>query len=485
MLTSNPTPQKVSILFTSDEHGYITRQSKLQSEVTKARQANPEGTLLISCGDVFEGSSENGVLGLSASHDMLKTAGYDVATMGNHDFDRGAEVTRDWIKNIPVDMLVSNLKDATTGKLLPNTAPSKVYDLNGVKVGLIGVTTQETVSILPKEKLEGLSIEDPTSAVKVEVEKLKSQGIEVIGLVSHLGLPTDRKIADLVPELDFILGGHTHDFLEKPEQHGQTLIVHPGCFRQAIGHLDLDVDPITGQIERVDYKLVKGQDLPDDTGEVGNLATTLKAQVDHEMGKTVANIPNPLNFDPNILGDGMENTMSLAVEEQTGADLMMINQKGMRAPLKQGAVTLGDIYNVFPFDTKLVTIEMSADQAMSYFKDSFNRLDQTSLGLSAMPMCYANDVQSHEPMLVVNAPTGHLPARVQPAVKSSKETNCATEIGVVDGSVQVKVATLDFLLDGGLNYFEPGSQSISEDHGTVRDSLRAYLTKHHPNETSA
>lgn len=485
MLTPNSPLQKVSLLFTSDEHGYITRQSKLQSEVHKARQANPDGTLLISCGDVFEGSSENGVLGLSASHDMLETAGYDVATMGNHDFDRGAEVARDWIKNIPTDMLVSNLKDSKTGELLPNTMPSKVYDLNGVKVGLIGVTTQETVSILPKEKLEGLSIEDPTTAVKVEVEKLKAQGIEVIGLVSHLGLPTDRKMADSVPELDFILGGHTHDFLDKPEQHGQTLIVHPGCFRQAIGHLDLDVDPTTGQIEHVEYKLVKGQDLPDDTGGVGHLATTLKAQVNHEMGKTVANLPNSLDFDPNVLGDGMEAIMSLAVEKMTGADLMMINQKGMRASLEQGPVALGDIYNVFPFDNKLITVEMSADQAMSYFKDSFNRLDQTSLGLSAMPMCYANDVKSHESMLVVNAPTGHLPAGIQPALKSAKEAICATEIGVVDRNSTVKVATMDFLLDGGLNYFEPGSKFVSEEHGTVRDSLRTYLAEHYPNEADA
>lgn len=485
MLTPNSPPKKVSLLFTSDEHGYITRQSKLQSEVQKARQAHPDGTLLISCGDVFEGSSENGVLGLSASHDMLKAAGYDVATMGNHDFDHGTEVTRDWIKNIPTDMLVSNLKDSKTGELLPNTMPSKVYDLNGVKVGLIGATTQETISILPKEKLEGLMIEDPTTAVKAEVEKLKSQGIEVIGLVSHLGLPTDRKMADSVPELDFILGGHTHDFLDKPEQHGQTLIVHPGCFREAIGHLDLDVDPTTGQIEHVDYKLVKGQDLPEDTGKVGRLATTLKAQVDQEMNKVVAHLPTPLDFDPNVLGDGMEGIISLAVEEETGVDLMMINQKAMRAPLEQGPVTLGNIYNVFPFDSKLVTIDMNAAQAMTYFKESFNRLDQTSLALSEMPMCYANDVKSHDPMLVVNAPTGQLPTGVKPAIKGPREENCKTEIGVVDESSPVKVATIDFLLDGGLNYFDPDSKFVSEEHGIVRDSLRTYLTENYPNEANA
>lgn len=131
------TAHKVSLLFTSDEHGYVSRQSKLQGEVTATREANPDGTLLISCGDVFEGSAETGVLGLDASKKMLEVAGYDMMTLGNHDFDRGSEITRDWVKNAPCPVIVSNVVDTTTGQKLENTSPSKVIELNGVKVGLV------------------------------------------------------------------------------------------------------------------------------------------------------------------------------------------------------------------------------------------------------------------------------------------------------------------------------------------------------------
>ena len=480
MLTpSHPATAKVSLLFTSDEHGYISRQSKLQKDVSDARQANPEGTLFISCGDVFEGSAENGVLGVNASRTMLETAGYDVMTMGNHDFDRGPEVARSWIKESPCDVICSNLKDAATGQLLEHSSASKVYELNGVKVGLIGATTTESVTILPKSKLQGLAIEDPTVTVKAEVDKLKAEGVEVIGLVSHLGLPTDRKMADAVPELDFILGGHTHDALETPEKHGQTLIMHPGCFRKSLGHLDLDVDPTTGEIKNVDYKLVRGENGVEDGGPVGHLANKFRNEVDAAMGQVVATLPKTMTFDPNTLGEGMESLTSTAILKKTQADLVMLNQKGLRASLPQGEVKVGDVYNVFPFDNHLVTLDLTAEQALAYYSESFRRGDQTSFILPGgeSSIMVAVDRQTHEPQLVVNTRPDQVPAgyQAQPGQKT-----CATVTSLVPANTHLQVATIDFLLEGGLNYFTPGSQQIVHDHGSVRDALREHLTQEFP-----
>jgi 2',3'-cyclic-nucleotide 2'-phosphodiesterase (5'-nucleotidase family) len=481
MLELTTPSKKVSFLFTSDEHGYITRQAKLQQEVTRTREENPDGTLLISCGDVFEGSAENGVLGLEASRSMLDVAGYDLATLGNHDFDRGAQVTREWVEKLPCDVLVSNLKDAATGELLRHTVPSKVYELNGVKVGLIGATTQETATILPKAKLQGLEIEDPFVSVKAEVDRLKAQGVEVIGLVSHLGLPTDRKMADEVPELDFILGGHTHDALKTPEQHGQTVIVHPGCFRQAIGHLDLAVDPASGQVTGVDYKLVAGEGMPADEGAVGRLCQTFKADVESHMGQKVASLPRRFDYDPNLLGEGMEALLGSAVRQTTGADLMLVNQKGLRAALPQGEISVGDVYNVFPFDNHLVTTQMSVPAAIALLDESFRRQDQTSFAVGSSAYTYAVDRNTHQSMLVVNLEAGaELPQGVEPLTDSDVYRDCATQAGVVPASARVRVATVDFLLQGGLGYFEAGKTPIEHEYGTIRDVLQSHLQRTYP-----
>lgn len=476
MLTphSNLSPtQKVSLLFTSDEHGYVARQSHLQGEVAAARESNPEGTLLISCGDVFEGSAETGVLGLEASNTMLKVAGYDLMTLGNHDFDRGAEVTRDWVKNAPCPVIVSNVIDTATGEQLENTSPSKVVELNGVKVGLVGVTTQETIAILPKNKLEGLSITDPIAAVKQEVAKLKASGIQVIGLISHLGLPADHDMAKNVPDLNFILGGHTHDALEVPEYEGETLIAHPGCFRQSIGHLDLEVNAESGQVQSRDYHLIKGADRPEDTGLVGSTATGYETKVKEVMGSVIAKFPKETKYDPNVLGDQMESLVGNAILKSTGADMVMVNQKGMRAGLPAGDITVQDVFNAFPFDNRLVTTKMTVAEALSIEADSIGRQDQTSLMFTDTGLRPSVKLATRQLELLSGKKDGPSEA----PISSSDLAGLAAYLDddAIDPNSEITVATLDFLIQGGLNYFQPGHE-IESDFGPARDVLTNYIS---------
>ncbi len=468
-----PSSHKVSLLFTSDEHGYVARQSQLQGVVTAAREANPEGTLLISCGDVFEGSAETGVLGLEASKTMLKIAGYDLMTLGNHDFDRGPAITRDWVKNAPCPVIVSNVIDTTTGRNLENTSPSKVVELNGVKIGLIGVTTQETVAILPKSKLEGLSITDPITAVKQEVAKLRASGIQVIGLISHLGLPADHEMAKSVPDLNFILGGHTHDAMEVPQYEGETLIAHSGCFRQSIGHLDLEVNDQSGQVESRDYRLVKGAEQPQDTGLVGSTATAYEAKVKDVMGSVIANFPKKTNYDPNVLGDQMESLVGKAILKSTGADMVMVNQKGMRAGLPSGDVTVQDIFNAFPFDNQLVTTKMTVAEALLIEADSLERGDQTSLMFTDRGLRPSMNLATRELELLTGKTDGMLEVPI-PASDTDRVAAFVTD-DAIDPNSEITVATLDFLMQGGLGYFQPG-RDIAGDYGSARDVLTQYIS---------
>ncbi len=473
----NSTSRKLNFLFTSDEHGYITRQAQLQSEVDRTRQANPEGTLLISCGDIFEGSAENGVLGPEASLRMLKTAGYDLVTIGNHDFDRGAAEAREWIANLPSDVLVSNLKDSATGDLLENTAASRIYELNGVKLGLIGVTTPETVAILPKSKLEGLSIEDPTPAVRAEVDKLKAQGVELIGVVSHLGLPGDRQLALDVPELNFILGGHTHNATDEPERIGQTLIAHPGAFRKQMGNLELEVDPHTSQVVGVNYNLISGDDSRACNGEVGRLAKDLQTKVEAVMGETVSTLPEAIDYDPDSLGEGMEWLLGEAVRSKTPAEAVLINQKNPRAGLEAGDVKVGDVYNAFPFDNRVVTLDMTAQDVLRLHAESIRRNDQSSFAVTGEQFTVACDVPERQLIMVSNLPKDKVVEDLEPLPLWGPKV-ASMNYKIPEDRV-VKVASLDYLTAGGLDYFPPGTP-VEAEHGTVREVVQDHLSTHYP-----
>ena len=463
--------RRLTFLFTSDEHGFVTAQSKLQGQVKQARQENPEGTLLVSSGDVFEGSAENGVLGLDSSRKMMEAAGYDVMTVGNHDFDHGPEVAREWVKAASARVLVSNVKDASTGGLMENASPSQVFELNGVKVGLIGATTQETVSILPASKLRGLVFEDPKLAVQAEVDKLKAQGIELIGLVSHLGLKGDHEIAKAVPELDFILGGHTHVALEKPEVQGQTLIAHPGSFRKAMGRLDLDVNPDTGQVQSYDYRLLPG--MGEDDGKVGELAVGYGATVEEAMGRTVGQLPSSMAYNPNIIGEDMETLVDDSVRAKADADLVLVNQKVIRSGLKQGAVTMRDVYNAFPFDNRFVSLRMTTAEAAEVLRESIARLDQSSLTAGG-PVSVASDLETRRLRLVKEVPVDFM----GPVEAAGNATGGVQPIALPENA-PLTVVTTDYLIQGGLNYFRPG-QPVDQDLGLIRDNVREHVASRFP-----
>jgi len=471
----------VTLLFTSDEHGYLQPAARLQREVNAARQANPEGTMLISSGDVFEGSAETGVLGLDGSRELMAKAGYGAMTLGNHDFDRGTEVVKDWVQKAPCKVLVSNVVDTQRGGPLENTEASHIFELNGVKVGLVGVTTQETLTINPKEKMVGLDITDPMESVQRELTQLKAQGAQVVGVISHLGLPTDRKLAAAVPGLDFILGGHTHDALETPEQVGKTLIAHPGCFRNGMGRLDFTVDPAKAGIATSEYHLItaKSQD-PVQNDQVSEFLERTSQQVDEAMNTPVGHLSRAYHTDPNFLGDEMETLLSNASERAAGAQVVMLNQKVIRAGLHEGELTKRDVFNAFPFDNRLVTVKMKAADIAEIYSDSVNRLDQSSLTSSGRFSLYHNR-ESHANALVENVPRQEFEADPfqYGAPIQSEEFFCQSDTIACDVAPdrELVVGTSDYLVSGGLNYFKTGVASIVRDLGTLREVVQGYIEK--------
>ncbi|MBS2037562.1 bifunctional metallophosphatase/5'-nucleotidase [bacterium] len=466
----------VTLLFTSDEHGYLQPAARLQREVKEARQANPNGTLLLSSGDVFEGSAETGVLGLNGSRDLMARAGYGAMTLGNHDFDRGTAVVKEWVRKAPCKVLVSNVVDTEKNAPLENTRPSHLFELNGVKVGLVGVTTPETMVINPKEQMAGLNITDPVASVQRELAQLKAQGAQVVGVISHLGLPADRRLAESVPGLDFILGGHTHDALEQPEQVGKTLIAHPGCFRNSMGRFDFSVEPGNEGIRNFQYHLIKANDQAPGVGGVTRYLKRTAHEVNVAMNEPVGNLSHEYRTDPNTLGDDMESLLSHASVEASGVDVVMMNQKTIRAGLPSGQVTKRDVFNAFPFDNRLVTVNMKASEVAEIYKESLRRLDQSSLTACGR-FVLAGDRENQQTTLVENVPRAEFEAdrsRFGPLM-GHLETYTDTVACAVDPDRELKVGTSDYLVGGGLGYFKAGMANIVRDLGTLREVVQGYI----------
>ena len=135
---------------------------------------------------------------------------FDAITLGNHELDDGVKGLVPFLKNQSSPCVVSNINTSLTPDMEGLTQPSVVLQVGGRRVGIVGYLTQETTEVSNPGKL---IITDEISAVRREAEKLEREGVDIILGLGHSGYQKDLEIAELVPQIDVVIGGHTHSFL--------------------------------------------------------------------------------------------------------------------------------------------------------------------------------------------------------------------------------------------------------------------------------
>lgn len=370
---------RIKLLFTSDEHGRFRQAAQMQSLVDKERASNPN-TFLVSSGDVFQGTPESDLLGGVPSLNVLDKADYSAVQIGNHDFDNGLDFLKAWTKSAKYPVLGANIIDETTGARLEGVTPYTIFERAGAKVALIGVVTPETPVSTRAENVEGIRFEDPSVAVRKLIPELKEQGVDVVGVLSHLGAQADEKLASEVEGLGFILGGHTHLAYHEPKTVNGTLICQPGAFREFLGKLEFSVDPRTDTIAEVEHELI-----PLSLGQVdpqSDLARAVQADYGKVESATSAGVTiNPhgkLSHRP-LMDGALDHLLADSMTEFSGADVAMFNRKMIRADIEHGVVTAGDLYSALPFPDKLVTVEVTRDKLISVLERSRQYSDHRSL----------------------------------------------------------------------------------------------------------
>lgn len=244
---SNAQPYLLTIMHTNDSHGRVEQRPKLASAVKEIRGQKPN-SLLVDAGDVFYGSAYFDKYLGKADLWFMNNLGYDAMTFGKHEFDKGTEVLADFIKNMTFPMVSANVDVTNDPYLAPlfkneissdpvggNIYPTIIKEVNGQKVGIIGLTT--TYFSYPP-----ILLENPYTEAAGAVAALKQQGINKIIVISHFGLDVDQKLATRVAGIDVIVGGRNHTAMTSPmviANTEPTLIVQAGQYLQYLGLLDV------------------------------------------------------------------------------------------------------------------------------------------------------------------------------------------------------------------------------------------------------
>lgn len=254
----------ITILHTNDVHSHIepfgpedarnpnmggvARRATLIKEI---RNQNPN-TLLLDAGDIFQGTPFFNFYGGELEFKLMSMLKYDASTIGNHDFDNGIDGLYSQLPHANFKFISSNY-DFSNTILDGHVLSHEIFVKDGVKIGVfgLGVELQGLVNThLYKETTYLDPVEIATDKARILKEEEKC---DIVICLSHLGYDyrsdkiSDVKLAQNTKDIDLIIGGHTHTFLEKPEVHTnaagkQVLINQVGCYGLYLGRIDFYLD---------------------------------------------------------------------------------------------------------------------------------------------------------------------------------------------------------------------------------------------------
>jgi 5'-nucleotidase len=258
--------KKITILHTNDVHSHIDpfpadhpRNANMGGVARRAalieniRKENPI-VLLLDAGDIFQGTPYFNYYGGELEFKLMSMMQYDLSTIGNHDFDNGIEGLYAQMPHAKFDFISANydFKNTLMDGLVK---PYKVFNKGGVKVGVFGIGIQLD-GLVDKKMYQETVYNDPVETAQEMTRILKKElKCDLIICLSHLGyeykndpeIISDVKLAALTQDIDLIIGGHTHTFLDKPTVmknavDQEVLVNQVGCYGINLGRIDFYLD---------------------------------------------------------------------------------------------------------------------------------------------------------------------------------------------------------------------------------------------------
>lgn len=377
---------KTVILHSNDVHGAIDGYAYMPA-LRRIFQALGADVILADVGDFSQGTAYVSYNKGESAIEMMNAAGYDIATLGNHEFDFGYDQLMENLSKAQFKVICANVYLDETGETILD--PSAVIETpSGLKIGFFGMETPETATKVNPGLIRNIhfsTFDDLYAAAKEQVDKLREDSDLVICL-AHLGVDEESKpngyrsidLADKVEGIDFIIDGHSHTIMSKGE-HGEK-IQSTGTKFSDIGVIVIDNE--TKTIE--DNFLIATEGLPKDPA-VEAKAKEIMDEVDALYGAVFAKTEVLLNGDKapgnrtqeTNLGDLIADALVWKVLKEGGTEqnephgvIGITNGGGIRATIQPGDITMNDIHTVLPFGNTISVVYLTGNEVLEALEAS-------------------------------------------------------------------------------------------------------------------
>ena len=439
-------PLRLTVLHTNDMHGYvapramgkdkeirggIARIAGAAAKVRREVEAKGGFSVLVDGGDFYAGTPEGNMTRGRLVVEMMNVARFDLACVGNHEFDDGPENLSFLAGIAKFPFLAANLREKANGARPSWVREFVILDFGGVKGAFAGVLTTETAII--SSGATAYEFEDETEALRRAAANARKEGALFCVALTHMGFDRDQEVSDRFPaDVALVVGAHSHTPLKRGWRNPRTglLVVQTGCYALQLGRVDLEIDRATGKVLSAEARLVPltGEDAPeaqDVKAALDKGAAGIRREMDVVLGESVHEVERSggrFSGASSPLG----NWIADLIREAGNAEIGFQNRGGVRDVLPAGPVTMRDLFEICPFGNTVVAMDLMGKDLLALWETSLREGDRFLLEVSGMEVEYDPDREAGSRVLRVRV--GGKP---------------------LDPAASYRVATNSFLADGG------------------------------------
>jgi len=475
----------ITIVATTDLHGELSPREQpwsggepiggvaaLSGYLAIAAADNPGGVVFVDAGDLMQGTLVSGKYRGRPVVNAYRRMGCAGVCVGNHEFDWGIEALRR--RGRKVTFLAANI-EAAPG-IRPAWRPWRIVTRRAVKIAIIGVAHPDTPDLTTPSAVAGLTFTDPAAAILRVLPEVEAEGATVVVVLAHFGVESGgvSPLADLALALDpsrvhVIVGGHTHR--RSTDVVNGIPILQPWPKSTAFGVIDLAVDG-AGRVVGSTPPTVRTTWVLDGRGaafwrdrpvipraRVAHLVRRWERKVAKSSGRVVGRAAGALTRNyrrESAMGNWVADVVRAGPPV---ADFGIVNSGGLRADIDEGDVTFGEVYDVMPFDNRLVHVLVTGTALREVLELGVSG-DHGVVQVSGLVFSFDYDRPAGERIIgeVMDTRTGR----------------------PIEQTRTYRVAVPDFLADGGDGFAPFAAAERERQDDLIRDLMVTWLTQHRP-----
>ena len=446
-------------------------------------KAQNKNVILLNGGDNFQGSLFYTTYKGATEAEVLNAMKFDAMTVGNHEFDDSDDVLATFLDKVQFPVVTANVVPSAAAKIGNRIKPSLVLDVGGQKIGIVGAVTNETPEIANPGP--NITIADDVAKITEAVKAVKAQGVNKIIALTHVGYPRDLAFIAKIPDVDVVVGGHTHTLLSNTVKGAEgpypTWVDNPGGYKvpvvqafqysRYLGDLKVVFDDsgvvkeATGEPILVDSKF---QPNPAMLARINELKAPIEELKKKVVGKSDALIDGDrrnCRAKECSMGNLLADAQLDRVKDQ-GITISIQNGGGLRAPIDAGEITMGEVLTVLPFQNTIATFQLKGADLVTALENGVSQIDD---GAGRFPQVAGMKFSFDK-----SKPVGSRVSDVQ--VKDGDK------FVPIDPSKTYGVVTNNYVRGGGDGFkiFATNAANAYDFGPNLENAVADYLTAHNP-----